>query len=60
MSISGISAQMRLMQGPKAAGAGTIDEIPEYWHFPLQRVNDLLSASNQDLRIPRRSMLRKN
>ncbi len=31
-------------RGPKAAGAGTVDEIPEHWRFSIERVNELLCA----------------
>jgi Holliday junction resolvase-like predicted endonuclease len=34
----------RHKRGPKAAGAGTVDEIPETWRFSIERVNELLSA----------------
>jgi Holliday junction resolvase-like predicted endonuclease len=31
--------------GPKAAGAGTVDQIPEIWKFSGQRIEDLFGAA---------------
>lgn len=35
----------RHIRGPKAAGAGTVDEIPLSWRFTVERVDELLSRT---------------
>lgn len=35
-------------RGPKAAGAGTLEEMPQSWRFSRERVDELLLATKQD------------